>query len=63
MVVENNAPSSLTNVCGWAYSQSSPDENHPDHYDHAVFLTRENFGPAGELSWLRKLVETYILIF
>ncbi|XP_072051171.1 A disintegrin and metalloproteinase with thrombospondin motifs 3-like isoform X2 [Amphiura filiformis] len=47
MVVENNAPSSLTNVCQWAYSQSSPDENHPDHYDHAVFLTRENFGPAG----------------
>ncbi|XP_041485782.1 A disintegrin and metalloproteinase with thrombospondin motifs 3-like isoform X1 [Lytechinus variegatus] len=47
MVVENNAPASLTNVCRWAATQTTRDDSAPEHHDHAIFITKENFGPAG----------------
>ncbi|XP_072165296.1 A disintegrin and metalloproteinase with thrombospondin motifs 3-like [Diadema setosum] len=47
MVVENNAPASLTNVCRWAATQTTRDDSAPEHHDHAIFVTKENFGPAG----------------
>ncbi|XP_042534317.1 A disintegrin and metalloproteinase with thrombospondin motifs 3 [Dipodomys spectabilis] len=47
-LIERGNPSrSLENVCRWAYQQQKPDPNHSEHHDHAIFLTRQDFGPAG----------------
>lgn len=34
-------------MCRWAHSQQRPDPEHAEHHDHAIFLTRQDFGPAG----------------
>ena len=34
-------------MCRWACQQQKPDPNHAEHHDHAIFLTRQDFGPAG----------------
>lgn len=34
-------------MCRWAHSQQRPDPEHAEYHDHAVFLTRQDFGPAG----------------
>ncbi|NXE68617.1 ATS14 metalloproteinase, partial [Calcarius ornatus] len=47
-LIERGNPSrSLEQVCRWAHSQQRPDPAHAEHHDHAVFLTRQDFGPAG----------------
>ncbi|XP_048346729.1 A disintegrin and metalloproteinase with thrombospondin motifs 2 [Sphaerodactylus townsendi] len=42
-----NPSQSLENVCRWAYLQQKPDTGHAEYHDHAIFLTRQDFGPAG----------------
>ncbi|XP_067996429.1 A disintegrin and metalloproteinase with thrombospondin motifs 14 isoform X1 [Melanerpes formicivorus] len=47
-LIERGNPSrSLEQVCRWAHSQQRSDPAHAEHHDHAVFLTRQDFGPAG----------------
>ncbi|NXA73705.1 ATS14 metalloproteinase, partial [Thryothorus ludovicianus] len=47
-LIERGNPSrSLEQVCRWAHSQQRPDPAHAEYHDHAVFLTRQDFGPAG----------------
>ncbi|KAG8579259.1 hypothetical protein GDO81_010779 [Engystomops pustulosus] len=47
-LIENGNPSqSLENVCRWAYLQQKPDKEHAEYHDHAIFLTRQEFGPSG----------------
>ncbi|XP_038660384.1 A disintegrin and metalloproteinase with thrombospondin motifs 3 isoform X1 [Scyliorhinus canicula] len=47
-LIERGNPSrSLENVCRWANSQQKANPNHSEHHDHAIFLTRQDFGPAG----------------
>ncbi|KAL7982182.1 hypothetical protein Chor_001239 [Crotalus horridus] len=47
-LIERGNPSrSLENVCRWAYQQQKTDPAHSEHHDHAIFLTRQDFGPAG----------------
>ncbi|KAG8552055.1 hypothetical protein GDO81_004395 [Engystomops pustulosus] len=47
-LIERGNPSrSLEQVCRWAHSQQRSDPDHAEHHDHAVFLTRQDFGPAG----------------
>ncbi|XP_029464912.1 A disintegrin and metalloproteinase with thrombospondin motifs 14 isoform X2 [Rhinatrema bivittatum] len=47
-LIERGNPSrSLEQVCRWAHSQQRSDPDHTEHHDHAVFLTRQDFGPAG----------------
>ncbi|NXR10970.1 ATS3 metalloproteinase, partial [Semnornis frantzii] len=47
-LIERGNPSrSLEQVCRWAHSQQRSDPQHAEHHDHAVFLTRQDFGPAG----------------
>ncbi|KAJ8785246.1 hypothetical protein J1605_007465 [Eschrichtius robustus] len=47
-LIERGNPSrSLENVCRWACQQQKSDPNHSEHHDHAIFLTRQDFGPAG----------------
>ncbi|KAJ1205956.1 hypothetical protein NDU88_001375 [Pleurodeles waltl] len=47
-LIERGNPSrSLENVCRWAYQQQKSDTGHSEHHDHAIFLTRQDFGPAG----------------
>ncbi|XP_060792363.1 A disintegrin and metalloproteinase with thrombospondin motifs 2 isoform X2 [Neoarius graeffei] len=38
---------SLENVCRWAFLQQKEDENDAEYHDHAIFLTRQEFGPTG----------------
>ncbi|XP_069466600.1 A disintegrin and metalloproteinase with thrombospondin motifs 14 isoform X2 [Ambystoma mexicanum] len=47
-LIERGNPSrSLEQVCRWAHSQQRSDPDHSEYHDHAVFLTRQDFGPAG----------------
>ncbi|XP_037830831.1 A disintegrin and metalloproteinase with thrombospondin motifs 3 isoform X3 [Kryptolebias marmoratus] len=47
-LIERGNPSrSLENVCRWAFVQQKGDPDHTEHHDHAIFLTRQGFGPTG----------------
>ncbi|XP_016097109.1 A disintegrin and metalloproteinase with thrombospondin motifs 3-like [Sinocyclocheilus grahami] len=47
-LIEGGNPSrSLENVCRWAVIQQKEDSEHSEHHDHAIFLTRQGFGPTG----------------
>ncbi|XP_067377908.1 A disintegrin and metalloproteinase with thrombospondin motifs 3 isoform X1 [Channa argus] len=47
-LIERGNPSrSLENVCRWASVQQKSDAQHAEHHDHAIFLTRQGFGPTG----------------
>ncbi|CAL8249104.1 unnamed protein product [Merluccius merluccius] len=47
-LIERGNPSrSLENVCRWAFVQQKADAEHSEHHDHAIFLTRQGFGPTG----------------
>ncbi|XP_066522676.1 A disintegrin and metalloproteinase with thrombospondin motifs 14 isoform X2 [Hoplias malabaricus] len=47
-LIERGNPSrSLEQVCRWANTQQRLDPNHAEHHDHAIFLSRQEFGPAG----------------
>ncbi|XP_075903170.1 A disintegrin and metalloproteinase with thrombospondin motifs 3 isoform X2 [Nelusetta ayraudi] len=47
-LIERGNPSrSLENVCRWAFVQQKSDLEHAEHHDHAIFLTRQGFGPTG----------------
>ncbi|XP_053573209.1 A disintegrin and metalloproteinase with thrombospondin motifs 2-like [Bombina bombina] len=47
LIEVGNPSQSLENVCRWAYLQQKPDTGHAEHHDHAIFLTRQEFGPSG----------------
>ncbi|KAL0974019.1 hypothetical protein UPYG_G00214320 [Umbra pygmaea] len=42
-----NPSQSLENVCRWASMQQKPDTRDTEYHDHAIFLTRQEFGPTG----------------
>ncbi|XP_070544536.1 A disintegrin and metalloproteinase with thrombospondin motifs 3-like [Ptychodera flava] len=44
LIVLNNPSKSLENVCKWANAQKTKEN---PHHDHAIFLSRQVFGPAG----------------
>lgn len=47
-LIERGNPSrSLEQVCRWANTQQRLDPDHAEYHDHAIFLTRQDFGPAG----------------
>ncbi|KAM4578289.1 A disintegrin and metalloproteinase with thrombospondin motifs 3 [Fundulus diaphanus] len=47
-LIERGNPSrSLENVCRWAFVQQKGDLDNAEHHDHAIFLTRQGFGPTG----------------
>ncbi|KAM8973905.1 A disintegrin and metalloproteinase with thrombospondin motifs 2-like [Pelodytes ibericus] len=47
LIEVGNPSQSLENVCRWAYLQQKPDTGHAEYHDHAIFLTRQDFGPSG----------------
>ncbi|XP_014666198.1 PREDICTED: A disintegrin and metalloproteinase with thrombospondin motifs 3-like [Priapulus caudatus] len=47
LVITGDAKRSLDQLCEWVYTVRKSDLNHPEHHDHAIFLTRQTFGPAG----------------
>uniref|UniRef100_A0A4W3I345 ADAM metallopeptidase with thrombospondin type 1 motif, 3 n=1 Tax=Callorhinchus milii TaxID=7868 RepID=A0A4W3I345_CALMI len=47
LIERGNPSKSLENVCRWAHFQQKSDAEHSEHHDHAIFLTRQDFGPAG----------------
>ncbi|XP_065128871.2 A disintegrin and metalloproteinase with thrombospondin motifs 14 isoform X2 [Paramisgurnus dabryanus] len=47
LIERGNPARSLEQVCRWANSQQKLDPDHAEHHDHAIFLTRQDFGPAG----------------
>ncbi|KAJ8405496.1 hypothetical protein AAFF_G00319690 [Aldrovandia affinis] len=42
-----NPSQSLENVCRWAFLQQKQDSGDAEYHDHAIFLTRQEFGPTG----------------
>uniref|UniRef100_A0A674B3R3 ADAM metallopeptidase with thrombospondin type 1 motif, 2a n=1 Tax=Salmo trutta TaxID=8032 RepID=A0A674B3R3_SALTR len=42
-----NPSQSLENVCRWAFLQQKEDRSDAEYHDHAIFLTRQEFGPSG----------------
>uniref|UniRef100_A0A673G0K4 A disintegrin and metalloproteinase with thrombospondin motifs 2-like n=1 Tax=Sinocyclocheilus rhinocerous TaxID=307959 RepID=A0A673G0K4_9TELE len=42
-----NPSQSLENVCRWAFEQQRKDTTDKEYHDHAIFLTRQEFGPTG----------------
>ncbi|XP_047441070.1 A disintegrin and metalloproteinase with thrombospondin motifs 2-like isoform X2 [Mugil cephalus] len=42
-----NPSQSLENVCRWAFLQQKEDTRDAEYHDHAIFLTRQEFGPTG----------------
>ncbi|XP_058477507.1 A disintegrin and metalloproteinase with thrombospondin motifs 14 isoform X2 [Solea solea] len=47
-LIERGNPSrSLEQVCRWANTQQRRDPDHAEYHDHSIFLTRQDFGPAG----------------
>ncbi|XP_051834688.1 A disintegrin and metalloproteinase with thrombospondin motifs 2 isoform X1 [Antechinus flavipes] len=42
-----NPSQSLENVCHWAFLQRKSDTSQAESHDHAIFLTRQDFGPSG----------------
>ncbi|XP_063045632.1 A disintegrin and metalloproteinase with thrombospondin motifs 3-like isoform X2 [Engraulis encrasicolus] len=47
LIVTGNPASSLQNVCRWAWEQQKGSVDDKHHHDHAIFLTRQEFGPTG----------------
>ncbi|XP_077388174.1 A disintegrin and metalloproteinase with thrombospondin motifs 2-like isoform X1 [Festucalex cinctus] len=43
----HNPSQSLENVCRWAFLQQKQDTGDAEYHDHAIFLTRQEFGPTG----------------
>ncbi|XP_076026622.1 A disintegrin and metalloproteinase with thrombospondin motifs 2-like isoform X2 [Genypterus blacodes] len=42
-----NPSQSLEKVCRWAFLQQREQQSHAEHHDHAIYLTRQEFGPSG----------------
>ncbi|XP_041442078.1 A disintegrin and metalloproteinase with thrombospondin motifs 2 [Xenopus laevis] len=47
LIKVGNPSQSLENVCRWAYRLRKPEAGHAENHDHAIFLTRQEFGPSG----------------
>ncbi|XP_034033452.1 A disintegrin and metalloproteinase with thrombospondin motifs 2-like [Thalassophryne amazonica] len=47
LISVGNAQKSLENVCGWSYLQHRERLSHAEQHDHAIYLTRQEFGPSG----------------
>lgn len=52
-----NPSQSLENVCRWAFLQQKQDTGDAEYHDHAIFLTRQEFGPTG----MQGIVNSYRL--
>lgn len=52
-----NPSQSLENVCRWAFLQQKQDTGDAEYHDHAIFLTRQEFGPTGMQG-----IKEYVLI-
>ncbi|RXM34272.1 A disintegrin and metalloproteinase with thrombospondin motifs 3 [Acipenser ruthenus] len=53
LIEQGNPSRSLEQVCRWAHSQQRSEPDHAEYHDHAIFLTRQDFGPAGMCHPLR----------
>ncbi|XP_051935869.1 A disintegrin and metalloproteinase with thrombospondin motifs 2-like isoform X1 [Hippocampus zosterae] len=47
LIERGNPSQSLENVCRWAFLQQKQDIGDAEYHDHAIFLTRQEFGPTG----------------
>ncbi|KAF3693840.1 A disintegrin and metalloproteinase with thrombospondin motifs 2 [Channa argus] len=47
LIERGNPSQSLENVCRWAFLQQKQDTGDTEYHDHAIFLTRQEFGPTG----------------
>ncbi|MBN3302578.1 ATS2 metalloproteinase, partial [Amia calva] len=47
LIEVGNPSQSLENVCRWAFLQQKEDSGDAEYHDHAIFLTRQEFGPTG----------------
>ncbi|XP_035261698.1 A disintegrin and metalloproteinase with thrombospondin motifs 14 isoform X4 [Anguilla anguilla] len=47
LIEKGNPSRSLEQVCRWANTQQRRNPGHAEYHDHAIFLTRQDFGPAG----------------
>ncbi|XP_048087726.1 A disintegrin and metalloproteinase with thrombospondin motifs 2-like isoform X2 [Alosa alosa] len=47
LIVKGNPSMSLQNVCRWAFLQQKSSTDDTEYHDHAIFLTRQEFGPTG----------------
>lgn len=47
LIEVGNPSQSLENVCRWAFLQQKQDTGDAEYHDHAIFLTRQEFGPTG----------------
>uniref|UniRef100_A0AAY4DH57 ADAM metallopeptidase with thrombospondin type 1 motif 2 n=1 Tax=Denticeps clupeoides TaxID=299321 RepID=A0AAY4DH57_9TELE len=47
LIEVGNPSQSLENVCRWAFLQQKNDTGDSEYHDHAIFLTRQEFGPTG----------------
>ncbi|KAK2849224.1 hypothetical protein Q5P01_009058 [Channa striata] len=47
LIERGNPSQSLENVCRWAFLQQKQDTGDAEYHDHAIFLTRQEFGPTG----------------
>nr|XP_015205093.1 PREDICTED: A disintegrin and metalloproteinase with thrombospondin motifs 2 isoform X1 [Lepisosteus oculatus] len=47
LIEVGNPSQSLENVCRWAFLQQKEDTGDAEYHDHAIFLTRQEFGPTG----------------
>uniref|UniRef100_UPI00358ECF55 A disintegrin and metalloproteinase with thrombospondin motifs 3-like isoform X2 n=1 Tax=Myxine glutinosa TaxID=7769 RepID=UPI00358ECF55 len=47
LIEQGNPSRSLEQVCRWAHEQQRVRSTDAEHHDHAIFLTRQPFGPGG----------------
>ncbi|KAM3869026.1 A disintegrin and metalloproteinase with thrombospondin motifs 2 [Diretmus argenteus] len=47
LISVGNPSQSLEKVCRWAFLQQREQLSHAEHHDHAIYLTRQEFGPSG----------------
>uniref|UniRef100_UPI003AAE0C37 A disintegrin and metalloproteinase with thrombospondin motifs 2-like n=1 Tax=Centroberyx gerrardi TaxID=166262 RepID=UPI003AAE0C37 len=47
LISVGNPSQSLENVCRWAFLQQREQPHHAEHHDHAIYLSRQEFGPSG----------------
>lgn len=48
LVVKGNGRESLDRFCHWSSNEKPKNRNKDEDFDMAVFITKEDIGPAGE---------------
>ena len=49
MVVAGDGKRTLDRFCSWTLDHRAQDSHHKKTFDVALYVTRQNFGPAGAL--------------